>query len=292
MEPTKEASKSDFYIIGSSILRDVRETDIYNGTVKSIPGGHIKDVKKTVMDLKVKPKTIVTLIGGNDLTEESKTVEQVTEDYTMMLSEIKDKFPDSTLVVSGLPPRFPSQETRTKVKDLNESTKKWCIINNVKFIDNEMPFKLRTGDIDASVYITTGATPNIHLNRKGTIRMLENIRNHIPELKLSDAMYQQTPRTMLQEAPNKQKRSAANYAQAVKRQAPDMKRQQYTTRRPMVSSLLEDNTTETHSNCGCFNCGEHNHGIAQCRAADGLRCWRCGIRGHKERFCDWNQTSQ
>ena len=66
-----KASKSDFYITGSSILR-VRQTDIYNGTVKSIPGGHIKDVKKTLMDLKVKPKTIVTLIRGNDLAVDGK----------------------------------------------------------------------------------------------------------------------------------------------------------------------------------------------------------------------------
>ena len=64
------------------------------------------------------------------------------------------------------------------------------------------------------------------------------------------------------------------------------------TRRPMVSSLLEENITDTHRNRGCFNCGEQNYGIAEYRAADRLRCWRCGIWGHKERFCDWNQTSQ
>ena len=93
-----------------------------------------------------------------------------------MLSEIKDKFPDSTLVVSGLSPRFPIQETHTKVKDLDESTKKWCIINHVKFIDNEMPFQLRTVAIGASVYITTGATvPQIYTLKQ---RNDSNVRKH------------------------------------------------------------------------------------------------------------------
>ena len=177
----------DFYIVGSSILRDVSPHDIQNGKTKCIRGGKITDVKENIQALESSPKAIITLIGG-DLESKHSSVENVSSEYNLMLTEAKSKFPDARLVVAGLPPRFPSTEVRTKVKDFNQSTKNWCEANDIKFIDLEAPFELRNGDVDKSAYITTGATPNVHLNRPGTVRLLESMQKEIPELRLNKSM--------------------------------------------------------------------------------------------------------
>ena len=46
LQTTDNTSKKDFFIVGSSILRAVRPDDIINGTVSSISGGKIDDVKR------------------------------------------------------------------------------------------------------------------------------------------------------------------------------------------------------------------------------------------------------
>ena len=53
-------TKNDIYLVGSSILREVRSDDLVNGTVKSISGGKIKDIKEDITTLKVKPKTKIS----------------------------------------------------------------------------------------------------------------------------------------------------------------------------------------------------------------------------------------
>ena len=140
---TKEPNlKDDVYIIGSSILREVRSDDIVNGTVKSISGGKIKDIKQEIESLTIKPRTIVTQIGGNDVDSAGSSVEDVVSEYVMTLTDTKAKYPDTKLVVAGLPPRHNStQKTRTKVKDYNDEMNKWCKANSVEFIDNESIFE-------------------------------------------------------------------------------------------------------------------------------------------------------
>ena len=43
--------KNEIYLVGSSILREVREDEILNGSVKSISGGKIADIKENVNSL-------------------------------------------------------------------------------------------------------------------------------------------------------------------------------------------------------------------------------------------------
>ena len=101
-----ENVKEDFYLVGSSILRDVRDSDISNAKVKCIRGGCIDNVKADIKDLSFVPKTIITQIGGNDLDRADASVEQITSDYAVLFTEVKDKFPETNVIISGLPPRF------------------------------------------------------------------------------------------------------------------------------------------------------------------------------------------
>ena len=186
---SKPPSKHDVYMVGSSILREVKSGDLKNGYVKSISGGKIKDIKEKIANLQFTPKTIITLAGGNDIDSDIE-IEKVVSEYSVTLTETKTKFPDVKLVVAGLPPRHHSNEMRTKTKDYNEAMKKWCQVNNVSFIDNETLFEYRSGEVDTSSFVMSGVTPAVHLTRPATIRMLKNIQQAVPELMLADLQHQ------------------------------------------------------------------------------------------------------
>ena len=64
--------------------------------------------------------------------------------------------------------------------------KKCCDTNNICFIENESLFEYRSGEVDVTSYIMTGATPAVHLTRSATIRLLKNIQQKVPEMILSD----------------------------------------------------------------------------------------------------------
>ena len=84
-------------MVGSSILREVRPTDLLNGTVKAISGGKVQNIKEDIHNLKHQPKIIVTQVGSNDLDTHDGSVEDTISKYTIALTETKDKFPDSKL---------------------------------------------------------------------------------------------------------------------------------------------------------------------------------------------------
>ena len=180
------ADKDHFHILGTSLLREVYTDDILNGTVNSISGVLVKDIRDVIQKLENTPKNLIIQVGGNDLTKEESNVESVSSEYAVLLAEVKAKFPNVKIIVSGLPPRFTNEEIRFRVKEFNEAIKKWASENSIQYIDNEIPFELKSGDIDTSVYIMSGDFPGIHLNRRGTLRWLDNISKALPNLKLNE----------------------------------------------------------------------------------------------------------
>ena len=44
----------------------------------------------------------------------------------------------------------------------------------------------KSGEVDCQSYVMTGKTPAVHITRKATIRMLENIKKSVPNLILSE----------------------------------------------------------------------------------------------------------
>ena len=253
-------------MIGSSVLREFRDDDLLNGEVRCIRGGHVKDVKNQMGKLNFTPKTIITQIGGNDISKNENTVESVSEEYAELLSETKVRYPDAKVVVSGLPPRLETEEVRTKVKDFNETARKWCNENNLQFIDNESPFELKTGEADTSVYIMTGPTPGVHLNRRGTVRLMENIQKAVPHIKLNENR-------------NDPISKMKTYAEALKvKKQPNNNYKQYENRQ---ETWTDGNNKSLQSR----GCGEKNHVLSQCKYSRKIRCYQCNVLGHKEKFC-------
>ena len=67
----------------------------------------------------------------------SEPIDNMVSDYAAAITETKTKFPDTKMVVAGLPPHRNAIETRTKIKDYNQSMKEWCRANNMNFGDNQ-----------------------------------------------------------------------------------------------------------------------------------------------------------
>ena len=73
----------------------------------------------------------------------------------MLLTERRNRFPESNIIISGLP-RFNNDTIWAKVKQFNEHMRKWSKQNQIRYVDNEAPFKFRNGDIDTDSYVMTG----------------------------------------------------------------------------------------------------------------------------------------
>ena len=273
--PKEPNLKDDVYIIGSSILREVRRDDIVNGTVKSISGGKIKDIKQEIESLTIKPRTIVTQIGGNDVDSAGSSVEDVVSEYVMTLTDTKAKYPDTKLVVAGLPPRHNSTETRTKVKDYNDEMNKWCKANSVEFIDNESMFEFKTGEVDTSSYIMTGATPAIHLTRSATIRMMENIQKVVPSMILSDKRNQTAP----------EKKTYASVASTRPRHITQNQRLMAPRSHHKHTQWTDKSQNQMQPQIYCWFCGVPGHKKDICRHQAPIRCHFCRELGHKMKYC-------
>ena len=281
----KVNDSTEVCLIGSSLLREVRNDDIIKGEVKCLRGGGIDDAKAEISKITSKPKVIITQIGGNDIAKDETTIESTTENYATLLSEVKAKFPESKMVISGLPPRFPTNELRTKISDFNEAIKKWSEENELDFISNQEPFELKTGEVDSSVYIMTGPTPGVHLNRRGTLGLLENIQKKVEEFRLSDECYKIQP----VQTGKTNSSSRKLYTEAVTNGKSKMRFKDTNNPVPRHSNDYHETRNAsgytTNHQRGCFNCGLLNHVRAQCRYSQKIRCHRCKLLGHKKNNC-------
>ena len=85
------SSQQDVYLVGSSVLREVKPNDLKNGYVKSISGGKVKDIQADILNLEFTPKTIISLVGGNDIDSE-REINEVVAEYA--LTNMKEKIPN------------------------------------------------------------------------------------------------------------------------------------------------------------------------------------------------------
>ena len=98
------------------MLREVKLNDLKNGYVKSISGGKVKDIQADILNLEFTPKTIISLVGGNDIDSEREI--EVVAEYAVALTNMKEKFPITKVVVAGLLPRHPGMKFEPKPKTI------------------------------------------------------------------------------------------------------------------------------------------------------------------------------
>ncbi|MCG8077802.1 MAG: SGNH/GDSL hydrolase family protein, partial [Candidatus Thiodiazotropha taylori] len=164
-KPTKVTIKQSTLLIGSSILKNIKTSDLTRDTtVRTIPGATIDTVKDKLNNLNIeKCDTIILHVGGNDA-DRGEDLESFRENFDELIDTVADG--TKRVIVSGLLPR-----ESVDLEPFNETLKSLCADNAVEFVDNYDSFLLATGE-QADSYYTSDKT---HINMAGTRKLLRSI---------------------------------------------------------------------------------------------------------------------
>lgn len=155
--------------VGSSSIRKWdnlrRDFPRYNVVNRGFGGSHIEDVNH-YFDQLVTPfqaKKIFFYAGENDITD-SKTPEQVLEDFRMFMALVREKSPQSKIFFISLKPSPSRWALRDKMQRANTLIKAECEKNkNSRFIDVWTPMLDAQGEPKAEIFIAD----KLHMNEKG-----------------------------------------------------------------------------------------------------------------------------
>ena len=155
-------------LIGDSIIRAFINTDPAKTSVRSLPGVHINDVKKSLKQPKNAYKDIVLHVGGNDCSD-SVDVKAILGQYNELIDLAATAVTDTgTVRVSSVCSRS-NPETQARIDTFNSG--QLCQSRNIQFIDNDDNFKTRNGSSNYALIAKDG----IHLNASGTAVWAKNL---------------------------------------------------------------------------------------------------------------------
>ncbi len=135
--PTEKPDESAL-IIGDSIVQNVKiETPAT--IVQCLPGGRAPDILanlKVLANAKRKFSKIVIHIGANDVRFRQS---EITKNNVKEVCELASTMSD-TVICSGPLPAYRGDEIHSRLSSLNGWMSKWCLQNNIGFIDNWRSF--------------------------------------------------------------------------------------------------------------------------------------------------------
>ena len=163
--PQRNKIKQQTLLIGSSILKNIKTSDLNDSTaVRTISGATIEKLKDKISDLNIdKCETIIIHVGGNDA-DHGDDLETFRDNYEELLDIVADG--SRRVIVSELIPR----ET-VDLKPFNETLKSLCADNAVEFVENYDSFLLANGQLVDSFY----NKDKLLINMAGTRKLLNNI---------------------------------------------------------------------------------------------------------------------
>lgn len=150
------------YIMGDSLMNGLETYNILNGnnliTQVSASLYHLKDnISKIV---RMNPEILILHYGLNNLEAGSHQPAKFIKFYTEIITELKEKLPDTRIIVSSI---FPVDKSKAgasrfeRIDDYNNAMKEMCSQLSVEYLDNTPVFT------QAEKYY---ATDGIHLSRE------------------------------------------------------------------------------------------------------------------------------
>jgi len=150
------------YIMGDSLMNGLETYNILNGnnliTQVSASLYHLKDnISKIV---RMNPEILILHYGLNNLESGSHQPAKFIKFYTEIITELKEKLPDTRIIVSSI---FPVDKSKAgasrfeRIDDYNNAMKEMCSQLSVEYLDNTPVFT------QAEKYY---ATDGIHLSRE------------------------------------------------------------------------------------------------------------------------------
>ena len=165
-------------LIGSSIIRDVKEDQLIDTKVISKSGARISNLCEVVDNLPqgVQYDRAILVAGGNDCDRE-QTAEDVLKNYKTLGEKIKKISP--SLTVSSICPRMVPDGITDRIDAVNAGLQVMCADEGWTYVNNDSSFHLGDGEINNGYLIPDG----VHLTRRATNRLAQNLSLKIKDPK-------------------------------------------------------------------------------------------------------------
>ena len=289
-------------LIGDSIIRDINVRGLIDTVdVKCIRGARTSVINDELKDMDIAVyETVIVHSGTNDCTSDHK-LREGTNAYKDLINDMKERAPDTTLILSTVCPRTDSKQANKRVTTFNKEIRKYAAKDNIKLIDNE-----QLSDVKDTL-----DSRGLHLSTVGTKHLLRNINKvcaitvkPVKETKQSRSKSTQAnfstssstqPATRVNSAPV-QHHSRPRHSRG-SAFAPNQPRQRTRQFEPQSSTLTPNQSSRRRQfvsrgsqernvdNKRCFFCGEQNHVKRNCRHGKAISCHSCGQLGHKASMC-------
>ena len=285
-------------VVGSSIIRDMSESQLVNTDIVCIPGGSISDVTEVISEKPAnKYGRVVLVVGGNNCKTNDINKEQnastIVDQYKSLVNLCKQKA--TSVTVSSVCPRIVSADVRTKIDLVNTGLQVMCEDEDVKFVDNSTSFYLKDGSINDAYYLEDG----VHLTYKATNKLAQNLELNLKAgMKNVYAMHRQ----------KRSRKSAQSHSASIPADnaSPEdeyeafshpfwqhaqkkayHKRHQERSGDQSVSlkhtQQFKEPTYKPRNETRCYRCYEKNHTMRNCRHEQPIICNTCGAEGHKSK---------
>ena len=147
------------------------------------PPDGVMITNKSGAGMTLDPEKVVLHLGTNDVTKSNKRVAPVAISFQKTLTELKERFPTSTLVLCSIPPRRGTKTVSAKDTTtinqvsltVNSIIKEQCDQSDGKmmYVDNWYKFYGSKGGVLHRLYANDGS--GVHLNKDGKALVMNNI---------------------------------------------------------------------------------------------------------------------
>lgn len=245
-------SKKNVLLMGDSVFNRINMKGLNSNVHKhSVSGATVETLMKDIQLYDIEQfDSIVLYIGGNDLSRSTEH-DLIEEQYDQLIAIIKSRNPNCKLILSNLAPRGD-----VDVNIINEMIERLALHHNCDIVDNYRAFFDKHGKLLLRFF--SDYDP-IHPSNSGMKRILGTINDlmHIV-CDFQNCVFQ---------------RSASKYHQ----------NRNFV---PNNSTRMIDRSLQ-RNNGRCLNCSEATHSTFECRHKQPIKCWYCGLLGHKQLLC-WN----
>ena len=168
--PRARRSPQKDLLIGSSLIKDIKEDKLINTKMICIRGASLRNISDELNDLNSTIKNITIVAGENDCSSDS-ALKQIETDYNKIIENAKRKC-NGNLMLSSIPPRMDNDKTLTKIEKVNNFIKKRSIQSNCKFINDDAFFKLADGSTNDCLLMAD----RVHLTWQATNRLAKHLQ--------------------------------------------------------------------------------------------------------------------
>eukprot|EP00112_Aurelia_sp_Birch-Aquarium-sp1_P016513 Seg3755.1 transcript_id=Seg3755.1/GoldUCD/mRNA.D3Y31 product="hypothetical protein" protein_id=Seg3755.1/GoldUCD/D3Y31 len=168
-EKQHQTKKKIIFLLGDSIVNGIKDRGLskkHNAKVRAQPGATTQDMEDHIKPLlRKKPDMVILHCGTNDLTNDVDTIRHL----DAIVKYTEKESPSTEIVVSNIVTRRDKDGIHQEVTDLKSGVKDFCRNNQLKVIDN------------SRLDITCLSQKKLHINRKGTGYLAQNLLSFISE---------------------------------------------------------------------------------------------------------------